>query len=253
MVFPLYRRHRFDGATTNLFAYPLISALCGSSIRQPIGGDCGLGRDLIHLALKTPVPTAARGYGIDIFLTALALGSGLPVTQVPLGRKPSHPRRHLIFTQVAAALLDTLRHLKVPGAWRPNGGGSKPDRSASIDDAAHTPVKPDTKQRADEARRELSACLPSNDWADPGVIQSLAQGELLSAELWAELLACWISTGLADGSICALEHSRQLLPLYFLRMDAFWLEIDGRDPAAVEDRVSGFVQLLSKTLGTLIK
>ena len=47
MAFPLYRRHRFEGATTNLFAYPVISALCGSSIRQPIGGDFGLGRDLL--------------------------------------------------------------------------------------------------------------------------------------------------------------------------------------------------------------
>ena len=206
--------------------------------------------------MNTPVPTAARGYGIDILLTTLALGSGLPVTEVPLGRKihkPSHPRRNLIFTQVAAALLDTLRHLIVSGALRPTAGGPKPDPSASIDDAAHTPIKPDTRQRADESRRELSASLPSYSWADPRVMRSLAQGAPLGAERWAELLACWISTGLADRSICALEHSRQLLPLYFLRMDAFWLEIDGLDPAAVEDRVSGFVQLLSKTLGTLIK
>lgn len=56
-----------------------------------------------------------------------------------------------------------------------------------------------------------------------------------------------------DHSIRALEHSRQLLPLYFLRMDAFWQEIGELDSAAVEHRVSGSVPLLSTALGALIK
>ena len=40
-VCPLYARHKFDGTITNGIVYPLVRALYGRRIRQPIGGDFG--------------------------------------------------------------------------------------------------------------------------------------------------------------------------------------------------------------------
>ena len=40
-VSPLYSRHKYDGTITNAIVYPLVRALYGARIRQPIGGDFG--------------------------------------------------------------------------------------------------------------------------------------------------------------------------------------------------------------------
>src|SRR6266576_2262360 len=45
-VTPLYARHKHDGTITNSVAYPLTRALYGLRVRQPIGGEFGLGADL---------------------------------------------------------------------------------------------------------------------------------------------------------------------------------------------------------------
>src|SRR3990167_8119488 len=39
IVAPRYLRHKYDGTITNSVVYPLISALYGKKIRQPIAGD----------------------------------------------------------------------------------------------------------------------------------------------------------------------------------------------------------------------
>ena len=50
-VAPLYARHKFDGTITNHIAYPLTRTLYGRRIRQPIGGEFAISRDLVHALL----------------------------------------------------------------------------------------------------------------------------------------------------------------------------------------------------------
>jgi hypothetical protein len=111
-VTPVYLRQRFDGGTTNHFAYPLNTSYFGRQLRQPIGGEFGLSRSLISYLLEREWPDATLGYGIDIFMTMHALGSGFGVVQVPLGKKlhkSSLPKTSRIFPEVATSAFGVLR------------------------------------------------------------------------------------------------------------------------------------------------
>lgn len=90
-IAPIYCRHKYDGLITNYLAYPLIYGLLGYNIRQPIGGDMAFSKKMVEYWLKQKWPRAAKGYGIDIFMTSNAIKSGLKLGQVDLGSKIHKP------------------------------------------------------------------------------------------------------------------------------------------------------------------
>jgi glycosyltransferase involved in cell wall biosynthesis len=110
-VAPLYARHKHDGTITNNVTYPLTRALYGMRIRQPIGGDFGVSGDLVrhYLAEGYWTPEVSK-FGIDIWMTTLALSGGFAVCQARLGAKvhdPKDPGADLgpMFRQVVTTIL----------------------------------------------------------------------------------------------------------------------------------------------------
>jgi hypothetical protein len=110
-VAPLYARHKHDGTITNNVTYPLTRSLYGLRIRQPIGGDFGVSGDLVrhYLASGGWTPDVSR-FGIDIWMTTLALTGGFAVCQARLGAKvhdPKDPGADLgpMFRQVVTTIL----------------------------------------------------------------------------------------------------------------------------------------------------
>ena len=110
-VAPLYARHKHDGTITNNVTYPLTRALYGLRIRQPIGGDFGVSGDLVRHYLSEGywTPEVSK-FGIDIWMTTLALGGGFAVCQARLGAKvhdPKDPGADLgpMFRQVVTTIL----------------------------------------------------------------------------------------------------------------------------------------------------
>jgi glucosylglycerate synthase len=87
-VTPFYRRYKYDGTITNLIAYPLITALYGKKLRQPIGGDFGLSAEFIESLSKQDVWDMFVGqFGIDIWMTVSAITNGVRICQANLGAK----------------------------------------------------------------------------------------------------------------------------------------------------------------------
>jgi hypothetical protein len=109
-VAPLYARHKFDGTITNHIAYPLTRTLHGRRIRQPIGGEFAISRDLVHALLEySDWDEATAKFGIDIWMTHHALSGGYAVCQTRLGAKihdPKDPASDLgpMFRQVVGTL-----------------------------------------------------------------------------------------------------------------------------------------------------
>ena len=111
-VAPLYLRRRFEGATTNHFAYPILTAYFGQYLRQPIGGEFGLSGAFFDYLLKQPVNPEILGYGIDIFMSMHAVGGGFKAAQASLGHKvhsPSFAKRGRIFPEVVTSALTVAR------------------------------------------------------------------------------------------------------------------------------------------------
>src|SRR6266545_2784025 len=110
LVAPMYERHKFDGTITNSIAFPITAALYGQRLRQPIGGDFGFsGRLAAHWAHKDVWDTDVARFGVDIWMTTVALCNDFNVCQAILGAKlhdAKDPGRDLgpMFRQVVGSL-----------------------------------------------------------------------------------------------------------------------------------------------------
>jgi len=114
-VAPLYVRHKYDGTITNGIAYPMTRALYGRRVRQPIGGDFGFSGKLGKVYLKSKVwDEAVANFGIDIWMTTLAINQRVPICQSFMGRPKIHrtkdPAAHLgpMFRQVVGTIFSMM-------------------------------------------------------------------------------------------------------------------------------------------------
>ena len=90
-VAPLYVRHKYDGTITNSIAYPLTRSLYGRRVRQPIGGDFGFCGKLAQIYLQSDTwSDAIANFGIDIWMTTLAMNENIPICQAFMGRPKIH-------------------------------------------------------------------------------------------------------------------------------------------------------------------
>jgi glycosyltransferase involved in cell wall biosynthesis len=90
-VAPLYVRHKYDGTITNAIAYPMTRALYGRRVRQPLGGDFGFSGRLAEIYLRSNTwDEAVSQFGIDIWMTILAMNNGIPICQAFMGRPKIH-------------------------------------------------------------------------------------------------------------------------------------------------------------------
>jgi glycosyltransferase involved in cell wall biosynthesis len=121
-VAPLYIRHKYDGTITNGIAYPLTRALYGRRVRQPIGGDFGFSGKLSRVYLESPVwDESVAHFGIDIWMTTLAINERVRVCQSFMGRPKIHrtkdPGTHLgpMFRQVVGTIFAMMKYFD--GHW----------------------------------------------------------------------------------------------------------------------------------------
>jgi glycosyltransferase involved in cell wall biosynthesis len=90
-VAPLYVRHKYDGTITNGIAYPMTRALYGRRVRQPIGGDFGFSGKLAQVYLDSSSwNESVANFGIDIWMTTLAINQKVQICQAFLGRPKIH-------------------------------------------------------------------------------------------------------------------------------------------------------------------
>lgn len=114
-VCPIYVRHKYDGSITNHIAYPLLRTLYGLRVRQPIGGDFGFSGRMARAFLSEKNWNETVGqFGIDIWMTTIAIARRFRVCQTFLGSPKSHrakdPSKHLgpMFKQVIRTLFDLM-------------------------------------------------------------------------------------------------------------------------------------------------
>ena len=113
-VAPTYVRHKYDGTITNNIVYNLTRALYGKRIRQPIGGDFAISRDVADFYTEQDVwGTDVARFGIDIWMTTSAVTQGFRICQSNLGVKihdVKDPGESLgpMFRQVLSALFSLM-------------------------------------------------------------------------------------------------------------------------------------------------
>jgi len=117
-VAPYYCRDKHDGTITNALVYPMLRALYGLRIRQPIGGDFAFSDGAIELFTRNKYwdryPYISK-FGVDIWMTTTAINSGFRTCQAVLGAKvhgEKDPGKNLsdMFIQVVGTMFDMMEY-----------------------------------------------------------------------------------------------------------------------------------------------
>ncbi len=116
-VSPRYTRHHHTATITNHFGFPLVSTVYGKQVRQPMGGEFAMSKEMIKVFLKDPDIwyTNVGGYGVDNWLTITAITNfkQARICEVDLGTKihnlSSFEKRGSMFKQVAGQLFATFK------------------------------------------------------------------------------------------------------------------------------------------------
>ena len=118
-VSPVYLRHKYDGTITNNIVYNITRALYGKRLRQPIGGDFAISREVAKFYAEQDVwETDVAHFGIDIWMTTNAITQGFRICQSNLGVKihdAKDPGQHLgpMFRQVVWTLCYLMERFEV--------------------------------------------------------------------------------------------------------------------------------------------
>ena len=229
---PAYRRNRFEANTTNHLASPLLAAVYGVHVQQPIGGEFAFNRAFIERARTWARPASSYLYGIDVWLTANALRENLRVVEVPLGRK-LHNSPFPKILRLPQQVLDSLFHVLLhTDGVRPPEPRDQVTRAA-IDSAS---VRPDPVVVAHVTHQVGRYLL--DHWTGVSDLFPAARdlraapwGLRVGTDEWPQLLADAVA-GVAAGD---LESTRDhLVALYVNRVLTFWDEIEGLDGPRID-------------------
>lgn len=231
MALPVYRRNRYEATSTNQLVRPLLAAVYGAYLQQPIGGEFAFNRAFLEGAAEWPQPGSASLYGIDVWLTANALRHGLTPIEVPLGRKV-HNSPFPKILHLPQQVLDALFHV-IAQTGAVNPAQPTDHQMPAIDELA---VRQDAELVARinrSVRRYLEAHRADIDLLFPSArdLRQAPWGLSVTADQWPQILADAVQA-LAAGE---LERSRDhLIALCVNRVMTYWTEIEGLDTAGVD-------------------
>jgi glycosyltransferase involved in cell wall biosynthesis len=249
-VAPYYHRHKYDGTITNSIVYPLTRALYGLRVRQPIGGDFGVSNSLFerYLAREDDWETDVARYGIDIWMTTVAICDGFRVCQSFLGAKlhdAKDPGADLsaMLRQVVGSVFDLMQQYEP--VWRAHEGSRDVDLFGFRYDVGLDPIAVDTgrmlakfRQGCQELGGIWAATLRPETARDIASLSHAAEnGHFhLNDELWVRViydLACAHKNRTIDRG----HLLRSLTPLYLARVASFVIETADLLPQEVEEKI----------------
>jgi glucosylglycerate synthase len=267
LVAPTYERHKFDGTITNSLAFPLTAALYGHRLRQPIGGDFGFsGRLAGHWARKHVWDTDVARFGVDIWMTTVALCEDFNVCQAILGAKlhdAKDPGRDLgpMFRQVVGSLFALAG--RYADHWL-SVDGIRPVRTFGFHSETSTEEIRVNRDRL--LWRFVDGYVTYQDvWRQvlgaenlAAVMEAIHQagerpdGFRLPVELWARICYDYLLAYNAQ----VVDHdelTNSLIPLYFARTATFVVESREDSAAAAEERINSYVEVFRRAKPYLVR
>jgi glucosylglycerate synthase len=266
-VAPYYQRHKYDGTITNSIVYPLTRMLYGLSVRQPIGGEFGVSAPLIQRYLQhEDWDTDVARFGIDIWMTTIAIAENFRVCQSFLGAKlhdAKDPGSDLsaMLLQVVGSVFALME--EYAPVWSQRRGSTPAQLFGFRFDVGLDPI------RVNVERMELAF---RHGCEELGEIWSLA----LDAETFAAVRRLGLSLS-RDGSSFHMDDDlwarvvldfayayklhplsrgiilRSLAPLYLARVASFVRETETLGAASVEQKIEHLCLIFEKLKPELVE
>jgi glucosylglycerate synthase len=249
-VAPYYHRHKYDGTITNSIVYPLTRSLYGLRVRQPIGGEFGIsGRLLQRYLERDDWETDVARYGIDIWMTTIAIAEGYRVCQSFLGAKlhdAKDPAADLsaMLQQVVGSVFTLMQEYE--GVWAARSGSSPVDLFGFRYGVGLDPIEVNLDRMLAAFRRGcmdlsevLSRVLEPDTYSTVRSLASAPAGSFhMDDDLWVRVISDF-ACAFRNQSVARSHLLGSLTPLYLGRVASFVIETGTMVSSEVEDRIEG--------------
>jgi hypothetical protein len=256
---PRYRRHPRDGVLITQFVRPVVRALYGVALDEPLGAEFACsGRFAAHALEQDIWDHEAARFAIDLWLRTGALAGRFTVGQIWRPATTATGTRTTLreaVHQVVLALIESLRAhesfwLKADGIAELRTFGTDP---IVMPDAATW----DYQSLAEHARHDIVAIEPLlEEVLGPEVFgrvveDGTAAGPGLDDELWVRIVYAFAAaTHLRRTSIDHLADT--FAPLYMWRASAFMSHTALESPAIVQARLNSLCETFQRLKPELV-
>lgn len=240
LVMPRYHWPLPEGALSDLIFYPLFRALWGVGVRHPAAGDAALSSRLAQAVLDQDVwQTEVARFGLEVWLSTVAITQDWHLAQTALGEKQYRPRRQsrhfpTVFRDAVGVM---FRQLELRQAFWPSvtSFDSAPTLTQfaekhSAEPTAETDYEPliDALAMGWTEYRHLwrRVMLPENLAAVEALAHQAVDRFHFPPQLWARIVydfAIVYNKGERDPN----RVVDALYPLYQGRLASFWQEVAG--------------------------
>jgi glycosyltransferase involved in cell wall biosynthesis len=262
-VAPLYARHKFDGTITNSIVYPMTRALYGKRVRQPIGGDFGFSGELAKFYLTKEVwESDVARFGIDIWMTTLAIAEGYKVCQSYLGAKihdAKDPGSDLgpMFTQVLSSVYRLME--EYPHLWKSVKESQPVPKFGFHYEVGLEPIYVNIERMIGNFRLGVKDLMEI--WKKilpPETVQGLESIGRLSNEAFSFREDLWVriiydlAVAYHHGSVHREHLLRSMIPLYLGRVASFVKENKESSSNEVEEKIESLCKVFEEMKPYLI-
>jgi len=262
-IAPNYLRDKNDGTITKNLAYPITNALYGGDVRQPIGGDFSFSGKIAKNYLEKPVwETDVVRFGIDIFMTTVAVCEGYKVGQINLGAKIHDPKdpRGLgpMFSQVTGVIFQLMKDYQE--VWKK---GKRIEPVKIIGDKLTEKI-PKVKVNVNNLIHEYKRGFKRNHQLFKDVLlkeqfEELTRISHLNRENYSFPIELWVrlvydfAVIYNQSAIAKAEILNALVTIYYGRVAAYILEVDKLSLEQTEDHVKKIAQEFRSQVPYLMK
>jgi len=266
-VTPIYMRQKYDGCITNHIAYPLLRTLFGLRTREPIGGDFGFSGRMARAFLSEKLwNERIANFGIDIWMTTIAIARRFKVCQTFLGSPKIHratdPAKRLEtrLEQVILTIFDLMIDFEY--LWK-GITESKPSSifgfglgvaeqlpSIRVDkDALYNSFLSSFKGYGEV----LQKIIPQPEWIEINKAKKIPKEQFYySSDLWARILSNF-AIAYRNNKIAKEQVVKSMIPFYHFRILSFVNKTGHMNTKECEEYFESIVRVFEREKYYLIK
>jgi hypothetical protein len=247
---PCHRRHPLDGVLVTQLVRPVVRALYGVALDEPLGAEFSCsGRFAFHCLEKDIWEHEAARFAIDLWLRTEAVAQGLSIGQIRRPPSASTGARTSLREAVLQVFLSLVESLRAHAPfWTATNGiaplptwGTDPEEIPDAHPWDYETVAGQTRYVVGEIRPLLAEVLDQALLA--AVVEEISSSELRSDdELWVKTTYAFAAA--ARQGRTGPEHLAGLfVPLYLWRAAAFTAQAADQPERAVHDRLESLCQM----------
>src|SRR5262245_20622279 len=256
---PRLLRHPRDGVLITQLVRPLVRALYGVALDEPLGAEFSCsGRFASHCLDQDIWDHDAARFAIDLWLRTEAIAKGFAVGQIWRPLTPSAgagTRLREAVQQVVLALVESLR--AHDSFWKDTNGVAELHTWGSVPKEMPRAPNWDYQELADQARHDIGEIRPLlEEVLEPGLLTRevaaiSSSGLPVDDDLWVRIVYAFAAAS-RQGQVAVDQRASMFVPLYLWRAATFMAHATLASDATVQARLESLSQTFEQLKPVLV-